>query len=132
MADANQIDETSTSRIQMIAAGQIANQARLCAANLDRVRDKIESINGDMTEISNSLTALKEQFSTFVLNVTKEITTLNSEIRSVKDALNAEVKAVKQASKQRWSIWDTLKEVLLVVLALVSMVISIMALRGSL
>ena len=61
MADSNPSAEQGTSRVQMLAAEQIEKQARVCSANLERVRDKIESINGDVTDIASQLRELREQ-----------------------------------------------------------------------
>ena len=107
MADDNKM---STSQIQMVAAGQIARQAELCYANLERVKDKIESINGDMSDIARSLKALRDEVTKLTLDMTKQVAALNAEIGSL---------------KQKWSIWPTLKDALLVIVTLASLYMSV-------
>ena len=94
-------DTKTTAEIQGIAAGQIANQAKLCAANLDAVRDKIESINGDMHDIAGALEGL----------------------RATVETLNVEVAKLQE----RWNTWRTLEKLAGVLLPLASLVAALVA-----
>jgi len=137
MADGNQ--DRGTSRVQMLAAEQIERQARLCEANLDRVKDKIMAMNGDMADIATQLRELRAQVEGLTTSMIRQIADLTLEMHrqttTLKAAFDVQVSEMKaQTSKldQRWKIWPTLKEILLVILALVSMVISVAAIRGTL
>lgn len=137
-ADGNQADRGGTSWTQMLAAEQIEKQARVCEANLERVRDKIMAMNGDMTDIATQLRELRAQVEGLTTNMIRQIADLTLEMHrqttTLKAAFDVQVSEMKaQTSKldQRWKIWPTLKEVLIVVLALVSMVISVMSILGT-
>lgn len=103
----------STSRVQMIAAGQIASQAKLCAANLQAVRSKIDNINGDVGHIAQALGELKETVTELTLEVKTRFAEMNAEVRS---------------SNQRWNIWPTLKDILIVAVSLTSLGLTVYAL----
>ena len=137
MADGNQ--DRGTSRVQMLAAEQIERQARLCEANLDRVKDKIMAMNGDMADIATQLRELRAQVEGLTTSMIRQIADLTLEMHRQTTTLKAafevqilEMKAQTSKLDQRWKIWPTLKEILLVILALVSMVISVAAIRGTL
>ena len=121
-------DPTSTSRIQNIAGAQIARQAEICSANLDGVRDKMTSINGDMTDISTNLAELRREVATLMLDMASKFAALRLDVTRQVDSLTAQTKAIEQASRQRWSIWPTLKDILIVVLSLVSLGLTVYAL----
>lgn len=105
-------DPRSTNEVRLIAAGQIAEQARLCTVNLESVKDKIEGINGDMGDIAKALTELKKTVTDLTLEVKTKFTEMNAEIRSL---------------KHRWSIWPTLKDILIVIVSLASLGLTVYA-----
>ena len=129
--------ERGTSRVQMLAAEQIEKQARVCAANLERVRDKIESINGDVTDIAIQFRELREQVAGLTTNMIRQIAELTlemhrqtTELKAAFDAQVAEMKAQTNKLDQRWKIWPTLERVLQVIVTLVALGLSIYALKN--
>jgi len=119
----------------MIAAEQIERQARVCEANLERVRDKLADMNGDMAEIANQLKELREQVSGLTMNMVKQVAALtlamNQQIASMTEAMNkriAELDAKTQQLNQRWSVWPMLERIIQVVATLVALGLSVYAL----
>ena len=127
MADQSE-DSATTSRIQGIVNVQIARQTEICAANLSSVKDKIQAINGDVTDISVNLAELRKEVASLMLDMATKFASLRLDTTRQIDAIQAQTKALEQASRQRWSIWPTLKDVLLVILSLASMGLTVYAL----
>jgi len=131
MADTSNQDR-DTSRVQMISQAQIEKQARVCAANLERVRDKIVSMNGDMTDIAIQLRELHTQVEGLTTSMIKQIADLTLEMHrqttALKAAFNVQVAEMKTETNklnQRWKIWPVLKDVTLWIIAIASVVITL-------
>ena len=125
---ADQHDEATTSRIQGVVNAQIARQGEICSANLSRVKDKIISINGDIESISTNLAGLRKEVTSLILDIATKFADLRLDTTKQIAAIQEQTRALEQASKQRWSIWPTLKDILIVILSVTSLALTVYAL----
>jgi len=121
-------NDATTSKIQGIVNVQIARQGEICSANLSRVKDRIVSINGDITSISTNLMGLRKEVASLMIDMATKFADLRLETTRQIDAITAQTKALEQTSRQRWSIWPTLKDILIVILSVSSLALTVYAL----
>jgi len=119
-------DKMTTTEIQEIATAEITRQTSICEANLNRVRDKIEAMNGDIGSVADQLAELRKQVENLTMSMVRQI----AELTLMVNKQVAAVKAETQKLNSRWSIWPTLKEILLVIVSISAMVISILSLTS--